>query len=216
MESPPDRTKFRRKPDRGSHSRVVIDSILDEAMVAHLGLLDGERPLVIPTLHARVGDLVYFHGSEKSQTAQALAAGAQVCLTVSLIDGLVLAGSAFKHSVNYRSAVLFGVASEVEGEEEKLAAMRGFVEQLVPGRWADIRPPSAVELGATTVLALPIDAASAKVRSGPPGEEANSPAPTPWTGVLPLRIEPHPPVPAPKTPPEMAIPDYIQQYRRPG
>lgn len=187
------RTSLRRKPKRGSHDRAVIDAILDEAIVAHVGVVDEGRPLVIPTLHARVGDLVYVHGSAASRTLEAIAAGAEVCLTVSLVDGLVLAKAAFRHSVNYRSAVLFGRARAIEDAGEKSVALRAFVEQLVPGRWDQVRAPSSGELRATTILALPIDAASAKVRSGPPSEGPEDADVDCWTGVLPMRLERHDP-----------------------
>jgi uncharacterized protein len=191
------RTKFRRKPKRGSHDRAVIDAIIDEAIVAHLGVVDRDLPLVIPTLHARVGDVVYIHGSAASRTLEAISAGADVCLTVSLVDGLVLAKAAFSHSVNYRSVILFGRAQAVADEGEKLVALRSFVEQLVPGRWPDVRPPSPSELRATTVLALPIEEASAKVRTGPPSEGPEDAETDCWTGVLPLRLEKLPPLAAP-------------------
>lgn len=213
MEAASDRTRFRRKPKRGSHDRAVIDSILDEAIVAHLGVLDGGGPRVIPTLHARAGDLVYIHGSAASRTLEAVASGAEVCLTVSLVDGLVLAKAAFRHSVNYRSVVLFGRARPIEEEGEKLLALRAFVEQLVPGRWQDVRPPSPSELRATTVLALPIEEASAKVRSGPPGEEPKDSRADCWTGVLPLRLEASPPLDGGE-PGTAAVPDYVRRYDR--
>ena len=164
-----DRVRLRRKRERGSYDRGVIDAILDEALVAHLGIVDAEgQPFVIPTLHARSGDLVYCHGSTASRTLRALAAGAPACLTVSLLDGLVLARSAMHHSANYRSAMLVGRASSVEDLDEKRAALRAIVEHIVPGRWREVRPPRDNELKATSVLAIPIEEASAKVRSEGP------------------------------------------------
>lgn len=210
------RTKLRRKPKRGSHDRAVIDAILDEAIVAHLGVVDGGLPLVIPTLHARVGDVVYIHGSAASHTLEAIAAGAEVCLTASLVDGLVLAKAAFSHSVNYRSVVLFGRARAIEDEGEKLVALQGFVEGLVPGRWPDVRPPSPSELRATAVLALPIEEASAKVRSGPPGEGPEDTETECWTGVLPLRLESQPALDAGQPPSGRPVPDYLRRWPASG
>jgi uncharacterized protein len=212
MEAESGRTKFRRKPKRGSHDRSVIDAILDEAIVAHLGILDGEHPVVIPTLHARVEDLVYIHGSAASRTLDAVAGGAEVCLTVSLVDGLVLAKAAFRHSVNYRSVVLFGRGRAIEDEGEKLVALRAFVEQLMPGRWADVRPPSPRELRATKVLALPIEEASAKVRTGPPNEGPEDAETDCWSGVLPLHLEALSPLAAGQTSPP-PVPNYVAHYR---
>ena len=155
MKSP--RTKLRRLPKRGAHDRETIDAILDEAMVCHLGFVHDGRPAVIPTLHARVGDEVLIHGSAASRALRALATGIEVCLTVTLIDGLVLARSAFHHSVNYRSVVLYGTARPLTETEELERALEAFTEKLVPGRWADVRWPTRKELKGTAALALPID-----------------------------------------------------------
>ena len=169
---PSERVRLRRRRDRGSHDRAVIDAILDEALIAHLGFTDAAgHPVVIATLHARRGDTVYLHGSAASRTMRTLAAGAPACLTVSLLDGLVLARSAMHHSANYRSVMLFGQARSVRQHDHKLAAFEAIVEHIVPGRWADVRPPSESELKATTVLALAIEEASAKVRTGPPVDD---------------------------------------------
>ena len=146
------RTRVRRLPKRAAYDRETVEAILDEALVCHLGFVDGGHPVVIPTLHARDGDLVYVHGSAASRTLRALAGELEVCLTVTLLDGLVLARSAFHHSVNYRSAVLLGRARLVEDSERKLRALEAFTEQIVPGRWRDVRSPSPQELKATTVL----------------------------------------------------------------
>jgi uncharacterized protein len=203
---------LRRKPKRGSHDRAVIDPILDEATIAFLGIFEDGRPLVIPTLHARSDDLVYIHGSAASRTLEAMAGGAEVCLTVSLVDGLVLAKAAFRHSVNYRSVMLFGRARLLDTDREKSIALERFVERLVPGRWPDVRPPSATELRATKVLALPIDEASAKVRTGPPNEGPEDADTECWSGIVPFRIETgHPSGTDAASPP---IPDYLTQYAR--
>jgi nitroimidazol reductase NimA-like FMN-containing flavoprotein (pyridoxamine 5'-phosphate oxidase superfamily) len=185
-------------PARAAYDRARIDAILDEGLVAHLAFaLDGQ-PYAMPTLHARVGDRVYFHGSAASRAIRALSAGAPACLTVTLLDGLVLARSAFHHSVNYRSVVVLGRARPVEGPRERRVALRAFTERLVPGRWEEVRPPSPQELKGTRVLALTLDEASAKIRSGPPVEEKEDYARAVWAGVIPLRTRSDPPIPAPR------------------
>lgn len=164
------RTRVRRLPKRGVYERGTIAAILDEGVVGHIGFVHDGQPAVIPTLYARVEDLVYIHGSAASRMLRTLTGGADFCLTVTLLDGLVLARSAFHHSANYRSVVVFGRARLVADRTEKLAALEAFAEQIVPGRWAEVRPPNARELKATTVLALPLTEASAKIRSGPPSD----------------------------------------------
>lgn len=186
----PQRTRVRRVPARGSYDRETIHAILDEALVTHLGFLDDGQPYVIPTLHARVGETLYLHGSAASRAVRTLAAGAPVCLTVTLLDGLVLARSAFHHSVNYRSVVVLGVARPVEGSDERLRALEAFTEKLIPGRWGEVRPPTPNELKGTRVLAMQLDEASAKVRSGPPIDELADHDLRVWAGVLPLRLHP--------------------------
>ena len=196
-------TKLRRLPRRGSHDRSVIDAILDEALVSHMGFVHDGHPIVIPPLHARVGDEVLVHGSAASRALRALATGAPMCLTTTLIDGLVLARSAFHHSVNYRSVVLLGSARLLEDPEEKAAALEAFTERMTPGRWPEIRWPNRKELKATHVLALPIDAASAKVRTGGPVDDEADYALPVWAGVVPLTTTRGTPIPDPNTaPPE--------------
>jgi nitroimidazol reductase NimA-like FMN-containing flavoprotein (pyridoxamine 5'-phosphate oxidase superfamily) len=175
-------------PARANYDRATIDAILDEALVAHVGFAVEGQPYVIPTLHARVGDSVYFHGSSASRTVRALAAGAPMCLTVTLLDGLVLARSAVHHSVNYRSVVVFGQATAVEDMDERMAAIEAFTERLLPGRWSEVRPPTAKELKAIQVLELPLTEASAKLRSGPPLDDEEDYALDTWAGVIPLRM----------------------------
>jgi nitroimidazol reductase NimA-like FMN-containing flavoprotein (pyridoxamine 5'-phosphate oxidase superfamily) len=183
---PTARTKLRRKPGRGSHERTTIEAILDEALVSHLGFLDAGQPVVIPTLHVRVGSHVYLHGSAASRALRA-SKGAEVCLTATLIDGLVLARAAMHHSANYRSAMLFGAGEWIEDEAEKLTALEALVEKLVPGRWRDAREPTEKELRATALLRIPLEEASAKLRSGPPiDDEADLELPV-WAGVVGLR-----------------------------
>lgn len=212
-----DRVRLRRKRERGSYDRGVIDAILDEALIAHLGITgEGGQPLVIPTLHARRGDLVYLHGSAGSRTLRALSGGAPVCLTVSLIDGLVLARSAMHHSANYRSVVLMGASRSVEDPGEKLAAFEAIVEHIVPGRWRDVRPPTDKELTATSVLAIPIDEASAKVRTGPPLDDEEDYALEAWAGVIPLATTALAPDPDPRLRDGIRAPAYASGYRRPG
>ncbi len=185
-------------PARARYERDAIDAILDEAMVGHLGFMHERQPFVIPTLHARVGDEVYIHGSAASRTIRALGAGTPACLTVTLLDGLVLARSAVHHSVNYRSAVVLGSARLVEDLSERMAAVQAFTERLIPGRWQEVRPPTVKELKAIHVLAFPLAEASAKIRTGPPlDDEEDYTLPT-WAGVIPLHTHADPPVPDPR------------------
>ena len=212
-----DRVRLRRKRERGSHAREAIDAILDEALIAHVGIADEHgQPFVTPTLHARDGDVVYLHGSTASRTLRAVKAGAPVCLTVSLLDGLVLARAAMHHSANYRSAMLLGVARSVDSPAEKLAALQTIVEHIVPGRWRETRPPTENELMATSVLALPIVEASAKVRTGPPSDDDADYALEVWAGVIPIATRAGEPQPDAQTSPEMAVPPSAVDYRRPG
>jgi nitroimidazol reductase NimA-like FMN-containing flavoprotein (pyridoxamine 5'-phosphate oxidase superfamily) len=188
--APSERARVRRTPSRADYDRATIDAILDEALVAHLGFVVDGQPYVIPTLHARRGDEVYVHGSAASRMVTMLGAGIPVCLTVTLIDGLVLARSAFHHSMNYRSVVVLGRARMVEGVEEREAALEVFTERLVPGRWGEVRPPSGQELKGTRVLALSLDEASAKVRTGGPVDDKEDYASDAWAGTVPLRLAP--------------------------
>ncbi len=214
---PSERVRLRRKRERGSYDRTVIDAILDEALIAHLGIVDEQgQPFVIPTLHARSGDVVYCHGSTASRTLRALAAGAPACLTVSLIDGLVLARAAMHHSANYRSAMLIGQARLVDDPGEKQRALRAVVEHIVPGRWDDVRAPSENELKATAVLALPIEEASAKVRSGGPLDDEEDYGCSAWAGVIPFLSSAGAPVPDERLRAGIATPAYATAYRRPG
>jgi nitroimidazol reductase NimA-like FMN-containing flavoprotein (pyridoxamine 5'-phosphate oxidase superfamily) len=189
------RTRLRRMPARGDFQRETIEAILDEALVSHLGFAVDGDPYVIPTLHARVGDSVYFHGSSASRTIRALAAGAPLCLTVTLLDGLVLARSAVHHSVNYRSVIVLGQARAIVEQPEKMIAIEAFTERLVPGRWSEVRPPTAKELKAIQVLALPLSEASAKLRTGPPLDDEEDYALDTWAGVIPLATVAGVPVP---------------------
>jgi nitroimidazol reductase NimA-like FMN-containing flavoprotein (pyridoxamine 5'-phosphate oxidase superfamily) len=197
------RTRARRLPSRAAYDRETVEAILDEALVAHVGFVQDGQPYVIPTLHARIGDLVYFHGSAASRTVRALSEGTAVCLTVTLLDGLVLARSAMHHSVNYRSVIVLGAATPVEGPEERLHALRAFTERLVPNRWEEVRPPSAKELKAVRVLAMRLDEVSAKVRSGPPLDDAEDYSLPVWAGCIPLGTSAGAPVPDPWLSPDI-------------
>ncbi len=192
------RTRVRRLPKRGGYDRAVIDPILDEALIAHLGFTVDGQPFVIPTLHARVGDVVYVHGSAASRTLKHLAQGFPACLTVTLVDGVVLARSIFNHSMNYRSVVLLGQAEPITEKHEKLEALVAFSEKILPGRWDEVREPTAKELKATSILRLPIKEASAKVRTGQPGDDAPDYAIPVWAGVIPMALVQGTPVPDPK------------------
>ncbi len=209
-----DRTRLRRLPARGDHDRAVIDAILDEALVCHVGIVVDGQPFVIPTLHARVDDRLYVHGSAASRMLRTLSGGVAACVTVTLLDGLVLARSAFHHSVNYRSVVVLGQARLVEDADEKLLALRSLTEHVVRGRWDDVRWPNENELRATSVLALPIGEASAKVRTGPPLDDEGDYALSCWAGVLPLAISPSAPVPDPRLLPGVVVPTAVADYRR--
>jgi nitroimidazol reductase NimA-like FMN-containing flavoprotein (pyridoxamine 5'-phosphate oxidase superfamily) len=188
-----DRTRVRRLPDRASHLGADVLAVLDVGLVCHVGLVDDGRPVVIPTLYARQGDRLVLHGSRASRTMRAAAAGAELCITVTLIDGLVLARSAFHHSVNYRSAIVYGRGAALEDDADKTAALRALVEHVVPGRWDVARPPTAQELKATTVIAAPIDDAA----------DLGLPV---WAGVLPLAVTPGAPEPAERCAPGTAPP----------
>jgi uncharacterized protein len=192
-----ERTTLKRLPERGSHQRATIDAILDEALICHLGLVDGEgRPFVVPTIHARVGDHLYVHGSPASRALRnAGADGADACVTVTLLDGLVLARSAFHHSMNYRSVVVYGRATRVEDPAEKIAALEAVVEHVLAGRSAGCRAPDEKEMKGTLVLRLPLDEASAKVRTGGPLDDDEDMALPVWAGHVPLRLVADDPVP---------------------
>ena len=213
--TPTERTKVRRKPDRGTYDRELIYRILDEAFVCQVAFIADGLPVVVPTNYVRVGDKLFLHGSIASRLMKTLASGAPFCLNVTLLDGIVLSPTATGHSVNYRSVVVMGKAEQVEGEAAKRAAMRDFVEYVIRGRWATVRPPSEQELKGTMVLAVPLVEASAKVRTGfavDDDAEYTSPA---YTGIIPFKWTAGEPVPDPRRKAEIPAPENIRHYSRP-
>jgi len=211
---PTPRTTVRRLPDRARYDRDTLESILDEGLVCHVGFVDGGQPFVVPSAYARRGDRIVIHGSAASRMIRALAAGAPACVTVTLLDGLVLARSAFHHSMNYRSVVVLGTATEVTDPEEKGRALDAIVEHVVPGRLSSVRSPSEVEMRATRVVELPLDEASAKVRTGPPKDDEADYALGIWAGELPLRLDPLVPVDDARLAPGLTPPPHVTGWRR--
>lgn len=205
-----DRTRIRRLPERGNYDPAVIHAILDEALICHVGFAVEGRPVVIPTIHVRIGDSLYFHGSPAAGMLRTLRSGVNACVTVTLLDGLVLARSAFHHSMNYRSVVVFGKAEEVVDREEKIRVLDKLVEHVCRGRSADARRPNEKELKQTLVLRIPIAEASAKIRTGPPKDDEEDYRLPIWAGVLPLALTPSAPVPDN----DVAVPQYIAKYQR--
>lgn len=215
--APTERARVRRLAERGLYDRTTIYAILDEGFICHLGLAVEGGPIVIPTTYARVEGSIYLHGAPGNATLRALAAGAPACVTVTLLDGLVLARAALHHSVNYRSVVIFGTAVEVTGTDEKRRGLMAVVEHIVPGRSADTRPPTDSELRATRLIHMPIDEASAKVRTGGPSDEPIDAELGFWAGQLPLRLEAQTPVPEPGSPTaDRSPPGYLSSYTRVG
>ena len=213
--APSERSRVRRAPKRADYDRETIDAILDEALVAHLGFVADGQPYVIPTLHARVGDEVLIHGSAASRMVRTLGSGVPACLTVTLIDGLVLARSAFHHSINYRSVVIHGVAREVTDEATKQTALAGLVDAVVPGRSAAVRGPSVKELRATTVLRLDLRNVSLKSRSGPPGDDGTDLELPYWAGVIPISTATGQAQPAPDLAVGIPVPAHVSGWARP-
>ncbi len=208
------RNTVKRLPKRGVYDRELVYQILDEGFICHVSFSVDGQPFVIPTGYARVGDQLYIHGSQMSRMLRTLAQGVNVCVAVTLVDGLVLARSAFHHSVNYRSVVIFGRAAIVEDKEAKLAALFAFSEHVLPGRWDDVREPTEQELKATTVLSLPLVEVSAKVRTGPPIDDDEDYALNVWAGVLPLKLVAGEPVSDPRLPESIEPPSYTLKYTR--
>lgn len=209
-----DRTKLKRLPKRGHFDRETVYGILDEGFICHVGFAPEGHPFVIPTGYARDGDKLYIHGSQASRMLRTLSGGVDACVTVTIIDGLVLARSAFHHSMNYRSVVIFGRATLVEQREEKMAALLALSEHFIRGRWADVREPTEEEMKQTTVLSLPLVEASAKVRTGPPLDDEEDYAMDVWAGVIPLRLVADEPINDPRLPEGIQIPAYAREYKR--
>lgn len=214
--TPTDRSRVRRLPARGAYDEKTIHQILDEGLVCHIGFVVKGQPYVIPTTYARIGTTLYVHGSAASRMLKILQHGIKACLTVTLLDGLVLARSAFHHSMNYRSVVAFGTALLVSDPDEKLEALRALTEHIVPGRWADARHPTPTELVQTSVLRFSIEEASAKIRRGPPIDDDEDYQLSVWAGVVPLEVTPSEPLADPRLRGEIAPPAYVIGYRRPG
>lgn len=212
--TPTERTQVKRLPNRGAYDSETVYNILDEAFLCHVGFVVDGQPFVIPTGYARVGEMLYIHGSAASRMLRTLSEGVQVCVTVTLLDGLVLARSAFHHSMNYRSVVILGRATLVERREEKLEALRAFTDHVVHGRWSDVRQPTEAEMKATTVLALPLSEVSAKIRAGAPKDDEEDYSLPIWAGVIPLRLEAGAPVDDPGLLQKLAPPGYALKYSR--
>ncbi|MGH9799256.1 MAG: pyridoxamine 5'-phosphate oxidase family protein [Blastocatellia bacterium] len=208
------KTTLKRLPQRGEFDREAVYRILDEALVCHVGFVVDGQPFVIPTSFGRVGDTLYVHGSAASRLMRTLSGKIPVCITVTLVDGLVLARSAFHHSINYRSVVVFGQAELVEDEQGKTTAMAALTEHIVPGRWAEVRSPNARELKATTVLMVPLEEVSAKVRTGDPKDDDEDMAIPVWAGQLPLRLTPGQPINDSLLAPGIEPPSYVRNYNR--
>lgn len=211
-----EKNRIKRLPKRGHYDSETIYTILDEALICHVGFVENKVPFVIPINFARMGDEIVLHGAKASRLLKHIGAGGQVCIEATIVDGLVLARSVFHSSVNYRSVVLFGRGRSIEGEEEKLAALEAVTEHLLPGRWQDARRPNKKELKATLVVAVKIEEASAKLRLGPPSDDAEDYSLPIWAGVMPLQEEVLPVVPDELLLKNIPVPDYIETYRRGG
>jgi nitroimidazol reductase NimA-like FMN-containing flavoprotein (pyridoxamine 5'-phosphate oxidase superfamily) len=212
--TPNERTRVAREPQRGIYDRETIYKILDEGLVCHVGFMLNGQPYVIPTMFARVGDAIYFHGSAASRMLRGASVGIPMCVTVTLADGLVLARSVFNHSMNYRSVVALGKAALVEAPQEKLAALRAFTEKILPGRWNDARQPNDQELRGTSILRLPLTEVSAKVRKGPPEDDTADYALRVWAGVVPLRLTAGAPIRDERCDAGIPVPEYVAEWRR--
>jgi len=212
--TPTERTRVVREPQRGVYDRETIYTILDEGLVCHVGFSADGQTFVIPTLYARIGGAIYFHGSAASRMLRGVSEGANICLTVTLTDGIVLARSVFNHSMNYRSVVVLGKATLVDAPQEKLEALRAFTEKILPGRWNDARQPNEKELKSTSILRLPLTEASAKLRVGPPEDDAPDYALPVWAGVIPLRMAAGAPIRDKRCDLGIPLPAYAADYKR--
>jgi|TARA_B100000678_G_C18061615_1_gene442927 nitroimidazol reductase NimA-like FMN-containing flavoprotein (pyridoxamine 5'-phosphate oxidase superfamily) len=205
-----ERTRVRRISDRGHYDQDTIYPIIDEAMICHVGFIQNNNPVVIPTIHARLGNTLYIHGSGASRMLKVITNQNNICVTISLIDGIVLARSAFHHSMNYRSVVIFGSGRKIDDPEEKLNALKAVSEHLIPERWDDVRQPNQKELDATTVIAISLEEASAKVRTGPPSDDEDDYKLSVWAGVLPITLIKEELIPDPVLPDKIDIPNYLK------
>ena len=213
MTAPSDRTEVRRLPERAVYDRETIHAIVDEALICHVGFLADASPVVIPTIHARIDDTLYFHGSPASRMLRGMKKGMEVSIAITLLDGLVVARTPFHQSLNYRSVIVFGEARLVDDPDEKQLALKAVTDHMTPGRLKDSRPPSEKEIAGTLVLAVPLDEVSAKVRIGPPVDEEDDIGLPYWAGVVPLSIVPGAPIPSPEV--DWPAPEYLTDYRRP-
>ena len=205
-----ERTRVRRISDRGHYDQDTIYPIIDEAMICHVGFIQNNNPVVIPTIHARLGNTLYIHGSGASRMLKVITNQNNICVTISLIDGIVLARSAFHHSMNYRSVVIFGSGRKIDDPEEKLNALKAVSDHLIPERWDDVRPPNQKELDATTVIAISLEEASAKIRTGPPSDDDDDYKLSVWAGVLPITLIKEELIPDPVLPDKIDIPNYLK------
>lgn len=210
-----DLNRVKRLPKRGHYDKETVYRIIDEALICHVGFVQDNQPVVIPTIHARLNDTLILHGAIANRMLKHIQAGNPICVTITLIDGLVLARSVFHSSMNYRSAVLFGKGRLIETDEEKLQALEALTEHVARGRWNDARKPNRKELDGTTVIALEIESASAKVRTGPPNDEEEDYELPIWAGVLPLEQRALPVVADPKLKNTIDVPGYVVHYKRP-
>ncbi len=208
------RNKIKRYPQRGNYDLSVINSILDEGLICHVGFVVEGQPFVIPTAYGRIDDQIYIHGSPMSRMLRSLQQGIEVCITITLLDGLVLARSAFHHSMNYRSVVIFGNAIAIEDPAEKMAALKAFTNHVLPDRWSQVRPTTEKEVAGTLVLALSLSEASAKIRTGPPVDDEEDYGLPIWAGELPLRLVADAPINDPKLSAGIPCPDFVQHYDR--
>jgi len=213
--APTERTRVYRKPGRASYDREQVHSILDEALTCHVGFVGDGQPYVVPTIHARVGETLYLHGARGNRMLKALTDGTPCCVTVTLVDELVLARAALHHSLNYRSVMVLGTASEITDPEEKEVALRAVVEHIAPGRADEVRGADETELKSTKVLSIPIEEASAKLRTGPPVDEEGDLALPYWAGVLPLEQRTGEPVTAPDLVGDLPVPEHVRGWSRP-
>lgn len=209
-----DRSRVRRLPARASYDAQTIYPIIDEALICHVGFVADGQPFVIPTIHARMGDAIVLHGAKASRLLKHAATGEPLCITCTIVDGLVLARSVFHHSMNYRSVVIFGRGRLLENDEEKWVALEAITEHVMPGRWDDARQPNELEMNATSVVLVQIDEATAKVRTGPPGDEEEDYALPIWAGVLPSQLQFVAPVDDPKLGAGIGVPGYVDGYGR--